>query len=83
MIDFTWVELQRLEKLGCIEKIDGPSYMEVPISLVYSNKWMLLMDSSHNINPYARKQVFLEDLVLVAGLVEKNAQVINYLNSGY
>ena len=36
---FAWEELNRLEKLGYLQKVDGPSYLELPLSIVFSNKW--------------------------------------------
>ena len=54
--EFAWAELQRLEKLGCVERVEGPSFLELPLSVVFSNKWRLVVDASRHLNPFLKKR---------------------------
>ena len=80
-----WEELNRLESLGCLQKVDGPSYLELHLSVVYSNKWRLVVDASRHLNPFLRKRTIkLEDLSAMADLVQQDDFLsTDDLDSGY
>ena len=54
--DFVWQEMIRYTQLGCIQEVDGPSTVMLPLSLVFSNKTRLVTDASHHLNPYVTKE---------------------------
>ena len=83
--DFAWEELNRLERLGCVQKVDGPLYLELPLSVVFSNKWRLVVDTSCHLNPYLEKRKMkLEDLTVMADLVKEGDFLsTDDLDSGY
>ena len=49
--DFVLAELRRLEKLGCIRRVKKPPRVVLPLSVVYSKKWRLVVDASRTLNP--------------------------------
>ena len=85
MQEFAWTELLRLEKLKCIRRVPGLSRVEVPLSVVFSNKWRLLVDTSRHINPYVEKRkACLDSLDDVADLVKEGSYIaVDDLDSGY
>ena len=54
--DFVYNELLRLEELGCIKRVNIQPRVVVPLSVVYSKKWRLVVDASRTLNPYCTKR---------------------------
>ena len=54
--EFVLQEMVIYTKLGCIQEVDGPSMVMLPLSLVFSNKTRLVVDASCHLNPYVSKQ---------------------------
>ena len=83
--EFVKKELARLEELGCIVRVNHRPRVVNPMSVVYSNKWRLVLDGSRHLNPYCqRRGVQLEDLSHVARTVGKgDFMVCNDHDSGY
>ena len=50
--EFAITEIHRLEKLKCIYRTDEQPEVVLPLSVVYSKKWRLVVDASQNLNPY-------------------------------
>ena len=50
--DFVRAELDRLEKLGCIVKVQQRPFITLPLSSVFSGKKRLVVDASRGLNPY-------------------------------
>ena len=84
-MDFVYDELQRLEKLGCISRVEQQPHIVMPLSVVYSKKWRLVVDASRTLNPYcSKRKMKLEDLSHVPFVVRKNDYMVcNDLDSGY
>ena len=83
---FALQELHRLEKLQCIQTAGPNDYLvNMPLSVVYSNKWNLVVDASRHINPFVRKcTVKLDTLDDFAQLVQQNDFLaVNDLDSAY
>ena len=82
---FMYDELMRLEKLGCIQRVESRPHVVLPLSVVYSKKWRLVVDASRTLNPYCtRRKIMLEDLSHVPLVIRKNDyMVVNDLDSGY
>ena len=49
---FVRAELDRLEKLGCIVKVQQRPYITLPLSSVFSGKKRLVVDASRGLNPF-------------------------------
>ena len=83
--DFGIQELLRLEKLGCIYRVKERPYITLPLSVVYSNKWRLVVDASRHLNPFVEKiHVKLETLDQAELILEKgDFQTSTDLDSGY
>ena len=83
--DFMLKELLRLEELGCIERVLQKPTVVLPLSVVFSKKWRLVVDASRTLNPYClRRKIKLEDLTHVQKVVRQNDyMVVNDLDSGY
>ena len=83
--DFMWQELLRLEELGCIERVVERPTVVLPLSVVFSKKWRLVVDASRTLNPYClKRKIKLEDLTHVQNVVRQNDyMVVNDLDSGY
>ena len=65
-------ELERLEELGCLKRVERRPKIFNPMSVVYSNKWRLVIDGSRGLNPFCKRRgVHLEDLSHVARTVGK------------
>lgn len=80
---FVRAELDRLELLGCIERVEEPPRVVLPLSRVYSNKWRLVLDASRGLNPWCKHRgVKLDDLSHVSNVVERgDYMVCNDLDS--
>ena len=73
-LDFVKKELGRLEQLGCISRVQHQPKIVNPISVVYSNKWRLVLDGSRGLNPFCKRRVIkLEDLSHLARTVSRGA----------
>ena len=83
--DFVLQELLRLEKLGCIQRVESQPKVVLPLSAVFSKKWRLVVDASRTLNPYCtRRKIMLEDLSHVPLVIrEGDFMVVNDLDSGY
>ena len=83
--EFVRAELARLEKLGCIVKVSQRPRVVNPMSVVYSNKWRLVLDGSRGLNPYCTaRRTRLEDLSHIGRTVRKgDFMVVNDHDSGY
>ena len=61
--DFGIKEVNRLEQLGCIYRVTEQPHVVLPLSVVFSNKWRLVVDASRHLNPFVEKRhVKLETL---------------------
>ena len=60
-LDFLLEQLIILERIGCIESVSSRPRIVLPCSVVYSNKWRLVIDASRAINPYIFKQSVVLD----------------------
>ena len=83
--EFGIEEILRLEKLGCIYPVNEQPEIVLPLSVVYSNKWRLVVDASRHINPYIeQRHVKLETLDEAELSVKQgDFQAISDLDSGY
>ena len=54
--DFVLEEMVRYTSLGCILEVDRPSRVMLPLSVVFSNKTRLVVDTSRHLNPYVTKE---------------------------
>ena len=83
--DFMYDELLRLETLGCIRRVSEQPHIVLPLSVVFSKKWRLVVDASRALNPYCTKRkVRLEDLSHIPFVLRKNDYMVcNDLDSGY
>ena len=53
---FALAEIHRLESLDCVRRVPpGASWVEIPLSVVFSNKLRLVVDASRHINPFVKK----------------------------
>ena len=69
--DFAFAELMRLEKLGCITRVQDAPYLCLPLSVVFSKKLRLVVDASRHLNPYMiDRKVRLEGLDLRTQLLQ-------------
>ena len=83
---FALAEIHRLESLGCVKRVPpGASWVEIPLSVVYSNKLRLVVDASRHINPFVKKRpIKLDSLEDFAQLVNRgDFVVVDDLDSGY
>ena len=78
-------EILRLEKLGCIYKVEERPYIVMPLTVVYSTKWRLVVDASRNLNDFLEvRHVKLENLEQAEFSVQEgDFQTISDLDSGY
>ena len=53
--DLALREMLRLEKRGWEMRVVGPSLVEMPLFVVFSNKWRLVVDDSRHKNPAATR----------------------------
>ena len=49
---FVRAELERLEILGCIKRVEEQPLVVLPLSRVFSNKWRLVLDALRRLNPW-------------------------------
>ena len=84
-IGFVKTELRRLEHIGCIQRVREPPTLVLPLSLVYSNKWRLVLDASRGLNPYCTARgVKLDDHSSIPATVKPHSyMVVNDLDSGF
>ena len=69
---FVKAEVKRLLQLGCIEEVSEKPYIVNPLSVVFSKKLRLVVDSSRCINPYLRKmRVRLQDLREIPSVIHQ------------
>ena len=54
--DFVWSEMIRYTQLRCVQEVDGPSRVMLPLSVVFSNKTRLVVDASRHLNPWVKKE---------------------------
>ena len=84
--DFALDEIHRLEKLQCVKRVSpNDSLVNIPLSVVYSNKWRLVVDASRHLNPFVKKRkVRLDSLDDLADLIQRNDYLaVSDLDSGY
>ena len=83
--EFVRAELERLEGMGCIQRVAKRPHIVNPMSVVFSNKWRLVLDGSRNLNPYwVKRGVRLEDHSHIAGTIRRgDYMVVNDHDSGY
>ena len=77
--------MKRLEKLGCIKKVDQKPHCVLPLSSVFSKKKRLVVDGSRCLNPYLQdRRVRLQDLRDIPELVRPGDYLMTEdLDSGY
>ena len=83
--DFALQELLRLESLGCIERVNEKPYLCLPLSVVFSKKYRLVVDASRHLNPFLEdRKIKLEDLNVSEQLLKQgDFQTTQDLDSGY
>ena len=83
--DFGYQELLRLETLGCIRRVKQKPYLCLPLSIVFSNKWRLVVDASRHLNPYIiDRKIKLEDLDVGEKMLKQgDFMTTSDLDSGY
>lgn len=84
-IEFVKSELRRLEHIGCIQRVRQQPTLVLPLSLVYSNKWRLVLDASRGLNPYCTARgTKLDDHSAIPATVKPDSyMVVNDLDSGF
>ena len=84
-MEFVRAEVFRLEKLGCIERVDKKPVVVLPLSSIFSKKKRLVVDASRALNPYLLDQpVKLMDLRDVPILLKPTQWMsVDDLDSGY
>ena len=82
---FAYEELLRLESLGCISRVSERPFITLPLSVVFSKKFSLVVDASRHLNPYLEdRKVKLEDLNVSEQLMmQGDYQTTADLDSGY
>ena len=50
--EFVRAELDRLEELGCVVRVEQRPYITLPLSSVFSGKKRLVVDASRALNPF-------------------------------
>ena len=83
--DFVWKEMVRYTQLGCVQEVDEPSTVMLPLSLVFSNKTRLVVDASRHLNPWVSKEsTKLDSLDEMGGLIKPGMWCsVDDLDSGY
>lgn len=84
-IVFVRAEVRRLEKLGCIYKVQKKPHLLLPLSSVFSKKKRLVVDASRALNPFLKdRQVKLQDHRDIPNVLTENMwQCCDDLDSGY
>ena len=68
-INFAAEEIDRQVKMGILSEVPWKPFIVNPISVVYSNKWRLVVDC-RLLNPFlVKRKVKLEDLNVIPDLV--------------
>ena len=80
-----YTEFLRLEKLGCIRRVDYVPHRVNPVSCVYSKKWRCVLDASIVLNPYClKREITLDDLTSIHKVVRQgDFMTVSDLDSGY
>ena len=83
--DFLFEELQRLENLGCLRRVNSRPHIVNPCSVVYSRKLRCVLDASQHLNKFCvRRRTVLADLSKLPDLLrEGDFMTVNDLDSGY
>lgn len=83
--EFVQEEVKRLEDIGCLKRVFRRPTVVLPLSVVFSNKWRLLVDASRHLNPWCeRRGVRLDGLEQIVNTVKPlDFMVVNDLESGY
>ena len=69
---FVRAEVKRLLQLGCIEEVSEKPYIVNPLSVVFSKKLRLVVDSSRCINSFLRRmRVKLQDLREIPSVIHQ------------
>ena len=82
---FVRAEMERLEKLGCISRVEEQPYLVLLLSSVFSKKKRIVIDASRALNPFLHHcQVRLQDHREISQFV-KNGDwfTVSDLDSGY
>ena len=84
-MSFVRAEVLRLEKLGCISRVEEKPYLVLPLSSVFSKKKRLVVDASRSLNPHLHhRRVRLQDHRDVSNYVKKGDWfTCDDLDSGY
>ena len=84
-MSFVRAEIERLEKLGCISRVEDQPYLVLPLSSVYSKKKRLVVDGSRALNPFLHhRRVRLQDHREVSNFVKSGDWfTVDDLDSGY
>ena len=82
---FVRSEVLRLEKLGCITRVDGRPHIVLPLSSIFSKKKRVVVDASRSLNPFLEhRRVRLQDLRDIPNIVrEGDFMCTDDLDSGY
>ena len=71
-VDLVFAKMMKLKSLSCVREVSGPSRLELPLSLVFSNKMRLVVDVSCHLNTYVKKKkTRVESLDSLTCIVEK------------
>ena len=83
-LEFAEAEIGRQVEMGILSEVPWKPFVINPISVVYTNKWPLVMDC-RLINPYiTKRKVQLEDLNMIPDLVsEGDYMSTDHLEKGY
>ena len=84
-LTFVRAEIDRLEKLGCISRVEVQPYLVLPLSSVYSKKKRIVVDASRALNPFLHhRRVRLQDHREVGNFVKSGDWfTVDDLDSGY
>ena len=83
--DVVYTECMRLEKLGCIRRVDVAPHIVNPVSCVFSKKWRCVLDASLGLNPWClRRKISLDDLTSLHRVINRgDFMTVSDLDSGY
>ena len=71
-LEFARAEIERQVKMGILSEVPYKPFIINPISVVFSNKWRLVVDC-RLLNPYlVKRKIKLEDLRVIPDLVSRN-----------
>ena len=82
---FVTSEVLRLEKLGCISRVQTRPYIVLPLSSIFSKKKRVVVDASRALNPYLEhRRVKLQDHGDIPNVVKQGSHLsVDDLDSGY